>query len=324
VGKRIAALDGDGFLYRIAASMEKVKYGVFTPKGFTEFGSAKEARECRDNSHNVSPHVWTRREVGTLDEAIARLRMAVNKAMMLTEASELLFIVSGPRNFRDQIGTIRKYKGNRDSTARPILLGDLREWAGNEYDGFMESDNMESDDVISIMMTDNEDVIAVSNDKDLKQVPGHHVNWVTEIREYIDTDSASRNLYKQILTGDPGDNIVGCWGVGPQTASELVKEWKEGGLNEQMMWSYIVEEYEKSKKLKDCPYVDIAAEDVAEEMFLLVHLLEYKEEAEDILRAKLWLSNENQNNSKESKTNGKESHQEGSTSGFVQIAEARE
>lgn len=283
---KLALLDGDGFLHRIAASMEKILHGVswVSPHSLVTFGKFQNYRAARICAEEREGELWQRREIGTFDEAVARLRATVNETLASVECKDMLFIVSGTRNFRDQIGTIRKYKGNRDVTARPALLGQLREWAEREYVGLITTDNMEADDLISIIARDEKDTVVVSNDKDLKQVPGHHYNWVTKERVYINEVYARQVLYKQILTGDPGDNIVGCWGVGPEKASKVAAEWVEQNWGDEIIWVDMVDMFHNSRARSGCPYKDKDAEDVAEEMYKLVHLLEYYEEADDILR----------------------------------------
>lgn len=326
---KVALIDGDGFLYRMAASVEKMVHGVSwtSPQSLLAFGRFENYRAARATAEERSGELWQRKEIGTIDQATARLRAAVNETMGQTGCSTLLFVVSGTRNFRDQIGTIRKYKGNRDSTARPILLGELREWAEREYKGYLTTDNMEADDLISIIAREEDDDknVIVSNDKDLRQVPGYHYNWVTGEREYISTVTAKQNLYKQVLLGDPGDNIVGCWGVGPAKAAAIAQEWIEEGWSDALIWGDMVGHFDASREVSGCPYKDLDGDEVAEEMYQLVHLLEYYEEASDILKELYKCqTNKNKNQIEEriEKRNG--NHQESATSKCAPSAQGTE
>lgn len=51
------------------------------------------------------------------------------------------------------------------------------------------------------------EVICVSLDKDLYNIPGRHYNWVSETFTTVSPIQASRNFYKQIISGDGSDNI---------------------------------------------------------------------------------------------------------------------
>ena len=80
---------------------------------------------------------------------------------------------------------------------------------------------MEPDDEITIRMTDDKDAIAVSIDKDIKQVAGIHMvpdaGFVT-----VSPRSALLKLYSQILGGDPTDGVPGCYGITAEGASKLL------------------------------------------------------------------------------------------------------
>ena len=60
-------------------------------------------------------------------------------------------------------------------------------------------------------------------DKDLKMIPGHHYNWVTKKKEFINDADAIRFFYTQLITGDTTDNIVGIYGKGIQAANKILQ-----------------------------------------------------------------------------------------------------
>ena len=61
-------------------------------------------------------------------------------------------------------------------------------------------------------------------DKDLMMVPGWHYNWDAKGNKYVFQDPLDglKCFYKQLLTGDSTDNILGLFGVGPK--STLLKD----------------------------------------------------------------------------------------------------
>jgi DNA polymerase-1 len=61
-------------------------------------------------------------------------------------------------------------------------------------------------------------------DKDLLQMPGKHYNYEKETWTEITEEQAMKNLWKQVLTGDPTDNIKGIYGMGPKTASKVIAQ----------------------------------------------------------------------------------------------------
>lgn len=84
---------------------------------------------------------------------------------------------------------------------------------------------MEADDAISIAATElGEDAVIVSIDKDLDQLPGWHYNFVKRNLYYVTASEGIRNFYRQILTGDRVDNIIGLRGIGPVKADRILGE----------------------------------------------------------------------------------------------------
>lgn len=55
----------------------------------------------------------------------------------------------------------------------------------------------------------NEQVICVSNDKDLLQLPGWHYNFVNKTMTLVSPLDGLRTFYKQLILGDKTDNIPG-------------------------------------------------------------------------------------------------------------------
>jgi hypothetical protein len=76
---------------------------------------------------------------------------------------------------------------------------------------------MEADDLLGINQT--KDTIICTIDKDLRQVPGQHYNFV---KDEIFTVSVQQGLlwfYTQMLTGDASDNVSGIRGIGIKKAT---------------------------------------------------------------------------------------------------------
>ena len=63
------------------------------------------------------------------------------------------------------------------------------------------------------------------------QIPGNHFRWeivrggeVVRPSQFIEVSEIDgyRNFYKQVLTGDTSDNIIGIQGIGPKKAAKLI------------------------------------------------------------------------------------------------------
>jgi hypothetical protein len=91
---------------------------------------------------------------------------------------------------------------------------------------------MEADDAVGIAQYQNRfvvgghlgkslgvDTVICSRDKDLHMIPGWHYTWPAGKQKeqplwWQNETNALRCFYKQLLTGDPVDNIPGLYGVG--------------------------------------------------------------------------------------------------------------
>lgn len=67
-----------------------------------------------------------------------------------------------------------------------------------------------------------EPCIICSVDKDLLQIPGKHYNFVKKEFCKVSEIEGLRNFYKQMLIGDPADNIFGVKGIGKVKAANLI------------------------------------------------------------------------------------------------------
>lgn len=149
--------------------------------------------------------------------------------------------LSGETNFRDEVAVTAPYKGNRDRSTRPQHLKAVRQRLIDVW-GAVVVEGIEADDAIATAVTEaarqGEEDIILSLDKDFDQVPGVRYNFVT--KEYITIDpwEAVQNLYKQILTGDVTDNIIGADGIGAIGADDLI----HGCTTELDMWLICVDQ----------------------------------------------------------------------------------
>ena len=131
--------------------------------------------------------------------------------------------ITGKGNFRNDIAVTAPYKGNRKDLKRPKHYEAIRKHLVDL--GAILVEGMEADDAIAIEATANGGFI-VSIDKDLDQIPGHHYNFVKHEEYFVTEEQGLLNFYKQILTGDRVDNIMGIKGIGPVKADKLLAKCK--------------------------------------------------------------------------------------------------
>ena len=123
------------------------------------------------------------------------------------------------------------YKRNRPPAPEFILL-----WKDTILEAFQEvkavgTKIVESDDVLNIgynRYKEEYDLIIVSGDKDLNQIPGEHYNPRTNKGYFVSTDEAVYNLFMQVLTGDTTDNIKGVPGIGKVKAAKVLSTTVNG------------------------------------------------------------------------------------------------
>lgn len=172
------------------------------------------------------------------------------------------FLTDSSSNFRINIATILPYKGNRTGSEKPPRYQMLRDYLLDNYPSKVTLvKGMEADDALSIAQYANlelsetlpmdhpdfHNTIICTIDKDLNMVPGWHYGWSKgnspETAPWFqDKLGGLRCFYKQLLTGDPTDNIKGLYGVGAK--SVLVSRLDEFE-DEEPMYTHVRDEYVK-------------------------------------------------------------------------------
>jgi DNA polymerase-1 len=217
--KRIAVLDADIFVFKVAAAAQKTIM-------FDEY--------C------VS--------IGDKAEAIVALSNWIYFIQKKLDAQEVILAFTGKDNYRKEIWP--EYKTHR-VTPKPPLMEEMREWCEKNYMCICD-DRLEADDIVGQFMSDPKGgYVAVSEDKDLLGVPGWLYNPAKDgIPHEVELEDAIKFFYTQVLTGDPSDGYKGVPGVGPVKAAKYIdKAWEESeGVYDFISkgWEAIVKVYEHS------------------------------------------------------------------------------
>lgn len=128
--------------------------------------------------------------------------------------------IHGQGNFRDEVATIKPYKGTRKS--KPIYTQDVKDYIKNRYkEKCIVVNEEETDDYVARQGWDafyecqdksgytDITVILAYIDKDIAQVPGIAYNYDKDERTHISVKDAARSFWGQMCTGDSTDNIPG-------------------------------------------------------------------------------------------------------------------
>lgn len=157
-----------------------------------------------------------------------QINSKVDTLMTAADCDKYIMFVTTKFNFRDQL--VDDYKLNRSEAERPVNLAWAKRWAVTSLNNHYHK-GLEADDLLGIHMTKMTDVVLWSLDKDLRQIPGQHLDDKTQqvvnitdtgvLKEYTHTTPSGKKKSKvyfdgtigllyQILIGDSTDYILGC------------------------------------------------------------------------------------------------------------------
>lgn len=155
-------------------------------------------------------------------EAVQRVTdQFVSQMLAQVQARQYAGFLSPKRTFRHV--AYPEYKAKRKEPDpgiqrwKPYINEYLRQnW------GFVEWPLHEADDAVAVVGTHMGNTVMCSPDKDMRQVPGNHFDYKKGIRFHISLKESEYNYYHQLLTGDSGDGIPGCKGIGKVTATQIL------------------------------------------------------------------------------------------------------
>jgi len=191
-----------------------------------------------------------------LEICLSRVDSLIDTIMRETGATEYMIALSGETNFRRDI--YPEYKQNRKDVQRPKWLLEAKQYLKDKFNA-VESINCEADDLLGVWQcTLEQDTIICTLDKDLRMVPGKHYSW--EIRgtsklgkewvrpseiSHITTYEATMHFYRQLIIGDPSDNVKGLKGSGEKAADRILFNL----VNEEDMLQAVREAYGNDEEM---------------------------------------------------------------------------
>lgn len=171
-----------------------------------------------------------------IDVALAwsRLKTVIEDIVEATKADKyIIYLTSNDKsNFRFKL--FPEYKANRKAP-KPIHYHELRAAMVADYGAEVVS-GREADDALADAQyyihpgTNSSDVnvikqtVICSIDKDLDQIPGEHYNFVKKLEYTVTPEEGRRFFYRQLLTGDRTDNVLGIEGIGDVKADRILSK----------------------------------------------------------------------------------------------------
>lgn len=247
-------IDGDVVKYRAAWGAERSQHAVtyynaeFDEQIVLLCDDKREAKELIASAlmEPFDAKIETTIIYEPVEHATRNVESIIEGIMKATSHSpdETLICLSGGTNFRDDVATIRPYKGNRDDKRKPTHGDACVQYMLDNYKCRV-SENEEADDLMGYLQMeiyrDNSmgSVIATI-DKDLDMIPGMHYNFVKEESYLVSEEEADKNFWRQMIIGDTTDNITGVPKKGPKAAAQAEED---GLLNHEGVLSYYVTAY---------------------------------------------------------------------------------
>ena len=217
-----ALVDADIIVWRSAAIAEPQRYCVTHEReGYYEtFDTFKEAKE-RVKYEDLDV-IWKKTEDKGVEFALMVTKNTILAIRDKLSPSGMSVYLSGKNNFRKEVGVTKPYKGSREFMAKPKYFREVREYLIKEW-GAEVIDGIEPDDKIGIESQRlGEGSIRCTIDKDMDQLPGWTYDWVGDSVRRVTRREADFNLYAQVLSGDPVDDVPGLPGIGKKTAQKLL------------------------------------------------------------------------------------------------------
>lgn len=169
------------------------------------------------------------------------IEFILDKTVLFPEIGlDYVVYLTGKGNFRHDIAKSHVYKGNRKNVQKPRHLQTARDHMESKYKAII-SQGEEADDLIAMEAAKLDYKACVASiDKDMLQIPCWHFNIVRGDYLKVEPFGGIKFFYKQILTGDRADNIVGLFRVGEVKASKIL----DGAETEEELWDRVIKAYD--------------------------------------------------------------------------------
>lgn len=189
-----------------------------------------------------------------------------------TQATEFQLWLSDSRDNTFRAKLWEGYKANR-TAPRPKHYDLIKEHMIRQW-GARIAHQMEADDALGINQDKSgAETVICSIDKDLRQIPGQHYNFVKKEWECVSKSEGLAWFYQQTLIGDSSDNIQGCRGIGPVKAAKILGQVSPKD-EEAALFCEVLKTYLKQEK-------SWSSEEVEKHLLLVGRLLKIKQQEEE-------------------------------------------
>ncbi len=264
-------IDADFSIYKAAFSSQQTQYTLEDLEGdvINTFTSAKACKDYMSDAEDMfeeDTRGWIRKSEKTLGDSKVCFKV-INNIIRTVEtkvkSKNYKWFLGGQGNFRKDVATILKYKGERPP--KPEHFDVTKDYALNVMKA-KTIDNLEVDDVVSVNLyndylknPNDPKVILVHEDKDLNGTAGAHYNYSKDEFYYVTQEEADYFFAWQMLTGDLSvDNIQGLpdvslefrekyelgnyKGCGKVTADKILSDLK--GQSLKVLYNRVLEAYQ--------------------------------------------------------------------------------
>jgi len=249
--------DGDVLIYMAGFALERRHYEVEHEGKTLQFKGKRDANKYIKDKKGAE--IYMVRESKGLDSSIICLNNIIHSTLdrMGTDKYKIyLSPENKAENFRYEVD--QEYKANRKDSVKPIFIKELTEHLRNHWNA-ERTIGQEADDALGI--SQGQDTIIASIDKDLLMIPGKHYNLKRQtVYESSDPGELFLMEYEgkkprlegfgfkwfcaQMLLGDPIDNIKGIDRYGPKTVHKLLKKSKDNKES----WEIVKKIYKEKKR----------------------------------------------------------------------------
>jgi len=266
----LALIDGDIIKYQAGFASDQTTYLL----DGNEFDYKKDAVAFAKLNRYAEDEIEKVVVAEPVEYCLSSVKKMIKSIMEAVDANECRIFLTGKDNFREEVAITAPYKGNRDDAHKPIHYNAIQEYLIKYWNAEV-VEGQEADDALGIaqykamqeQLAATEDIDSMESttvictiDKDLDQIIGWHYNWKNSTTYWIGWEEAENFFYRQLLTGDTVDNILGCGkreeavyktgkkkgqtymkrkGIGPKQAEKLLPMHK----NEEEMYKEVRRQY---------------------------------------------------------------------------------
>lgn len=231
----IAFIDADIIKYTAGFAAERTKYHLYEDGRLVEsFDKHAEMKSYLQELEeflmvDVSGYTYEKEKiVGEEKHATDSCDLIVKSLKEDVSSDKYIWYLSGNGNFRDKVGTLEKYGGNREGTPKPHWINSVTDRLKTCH-GAKVVNGVEGDDAIGVGLTQSLrkglKAIHIGCDKDvLYGIEGWHYNFKRGDFLYTTYEEAIRFKYIQGISGDKIDGYSGIPRIGIKKAEKILKD----------------------------------------------------------------------------------------------------